>query len=149
MGLEKAMLLTPALLEKSFQKYPAWKMWALVCINNLLCKFDTCNNCHKHKINILGRGKPVRPYCFCGKCGASYPMSVEQIDKLHNYLWCHDSGFDLLDKGIEAMASVMNISVDPEVKDWIGENPNFTTAWSKIQHDHLHKVYGLTEIDLT
>ena len=142
-------LMTPDLLEQSFRKHLVWKVWARLSIDSLLFDFDLCAMCKNHTVGITGIGKPVLPWCRCEKCLCSYRMTGDQIETLHDYLWCHDAGFKLLDKGIETIAAVMGLFVDPSIEDWIGGNSDFVSAWSKEQEVYLHKSFGLTEIILS
>ena len=148
----KVGLMTPDLLEKSFRKHPVWEVWARMSIDNLMFAFDPCPGCRDRTVNIIGVGRPIKAWCSCeGRegCGAMFRMTDSQIETLNEYLWDHDAGFGLLDRGIETIALVMGMYVDKTVKDWIGENPDFTEAWSKVQEVYLHKSFGLTEINLS
>lgn len=142
-------LMTPCLLEESFMKHLVWKVWAKQSIDRLLSTFDLCAMCKNHTVGIAGVGRPVVPWCHCEKCKCSYRMTEDQIETLNGYLWCHDAGFELLEKGIETVAAVMGMYVDRKVDDWVGENPTFTKAWSKEQEVYLHKSFGITSIKLS
>ena len=142
-------LMTPDLLEQSFRKHLVWKVWARLSIDDLMFAFDLCPRCKDQTVKIAGIGHPVKAWCTCEGCEVMFRMTDSQIETLHDYLWCHDAGFKLLDKGIETVAAVMGMYVDKKVEDWIGENPDFVSAWSKEQEVYLHKSFGLTEIILS